>query len=88
LKGHRFSGTANIQGHATTILQSIPEEEFRNILTRGNTDSLSVLVCKETTSKVTATIRVQVIKYSFYRGIPGTSLSQFVITTDGVVLYK
>jgi transposase len=29
LKGHRFSDTANIQGHATTILQSIPEEEFQ-----------------------------------------------------------
>jgi hypothetical protein len=26
LKGHRFSDTADIQGHATTILQSIPEE--------------------------------------------------------------
>jgi hypothetical protein len=25
LKGHRFSDTADIQGHATTILQSIPE---------------------------------------------------------------
>jgi hypothetical protein len=37
-----------------------------------NTDSLSVLVCKETTSKVTATISVKVIKYSFYRCIPGT----------------
>jgi histone-lysine N-methyltransferase SETMAR len=29
LKGHRFSDIANIQGHATTILQSIPEEEFQ-----------------------------------------------------------
>jgi hypothetical protein len=29
LKGCRFSGTADIQGHATTILQSIPEEEFQ-----------------------------------------------------------
>jgi predicted nucleic acid-binding Zn ribbon protein len=29
LKGHRFSDTAEIQGHATTILQSIPEEEFQ-----------------------------------------------------------
>jgi hypothetical protein len=29
LEGHRFSDIANIQGHATTILQSIPEEEFR-----------------------------------------------------------
>jgi hypothetical protein len=28
LTGHRFSDTANIQGHLTTILQSIPEEEF------------------------------------------------------------
>jgi hypothetical protein len=28
LKGHRFSDIADIQGHATTILQSIPEEEF------------------------------------------------------------
>jgi histone-lysine N-methyltransferase SETMAR len=26
LKGHRFSYSADIQGHATTILQSIPEE--------------------------------------------------------------
>jgi hypothetical protein len=25
LKGHRFSDIADIQGHATTILQSIPE---------------------------------------------------------------
>jgi hypothetical protein len=61
LKGHRFSDTANIQGHATTILQSIPEEEFqssRNVFSCANTDSLSVLVHKETTSKVTATTGV------------------------------
>jgi hypothetical protein len=30
----------------------------RNVLSSGNTDSLSVLVCKQTTSKVTATISV------------------------------
>jgi histone-lysine N-methyltransferase SETMAR len=29
LKGHRFSDIADIQGHATTIPKSIPEEEFR-----------------------------------------------------------
>jgi hypothetical protein len=29
LKGHRFSDTANIQGHATTIMQSIPEKRFQ-----------------------------------------------------------
>jgi hypothetical protein len=29
LKSHRFSDTADIQGHAMTILQSIPEEEFQ-----------------------------------------------------------
>jgi histone-lysine N-methyltransferase SETMAR len=29
LKGHRFSDIADIQGHATTILQSIPEDEFQ-----------------------------------------------------------
>jgi histone-lysine N-methyltransferase SETMAR len=29
LKGHIFSDTAGIQGHAMTILQSIPEEEFQ-----------------------------------------------------------
>jgi transposase len=29
LKGHRFADIANIQGHATTILKSIPEEEFQ-----------------------------------------------------------
>jgi hypothetical protein len=29
LKGHRFSDIADIQGHATIILQSIPEEEFQ-----------------------------------------------------------
>jgi transposase len=29
LKVHRFSDIADIQGHATTILQSIPEEEFQ-----------------------------------------------------------
>jgi hypothetical protein len=29
LKGHRFSDISDIQGHATTILQSIPEEEFQ-----------------------------------------------------------
>jgi hypothetical protein len=29
LKGHRFSDIADIQGHAMTILQSIPEEEFQ-----------------------------------------------------------
>jgi transposase len=29
LKGHRFSDIADIQGHVTTILQSIPEEEFQ-----------------------------------------------------------
>jgi hypothetical protein len=28
LKGHRFSDIADIQGHAMTILLSIPEEEF------------------------------------------------------------
>jgi transposase len=30
LKGHRFSDISDIQGHATTILQSIPDEEFQN----------------------------------------------------------
>jgi hypothetical protein len=29
LKGHRLSDIADIRGHATTILQSIPEEEFQ-----------------------------------------------------------
>jgi hypothetical protein len=29
LKGHIFSDIADIQGHAMTILQSIPEEEFQ-----------------------------------------------------------
>jgi hypothetical protein len=29
LKGHRFSDIADIQGHVTTILKSIPEEEFQ-----------------------------------------------------------
>jgi hypothetical protein len=29
LKGHRFSDIADIQGHAMTILKSIPEEEFQ-----------------------------------------------------------
>jgi hypothetical protein len=29
LKGHRFSDITDIQGHATTILHSIPEEEFQ-----------------------------------------------------------
>jgi hypothetical protein len=29
LKGHRFSDIADIQGHAMTILQGIPEEEFQ-----------------------------------------------------------
>jgi hypothetical protein len=29
LQGHRFSDIAYIQGHATTILQSVPEEEFQ-----------------------------------------------------------
>jgi transposase len=29
LKGHRFSDIADIQEHAATILQSIPEEEFQ-----------------------------------------------------------
>jgi hypothetical protein len=29
LKDHRFSDIADIQGHAMTILKSIPEEEFQ-----------------------------------------------------------
>jgi histone-lysine N-methyltransferase SETMAR len=29
LKGHRFSDIADIQGHATTMLKGIPEEEFQ-----------------------------------------------------------
>jgi hypothetical protein len=29
LKGHRFSDIAYIEGHATTVLQSVPEEEFQ-----------------------------------------------------------
>jgi hypothetical protein len=29
LKGHRFLNTAAIQGHAMTIMQSIPQEEFQ-----------------------------------------------------------
>jgi hypothetical protein len=41
-------------------------------LSSANIDSLSALVRKETTSKVTATINVKIIKYSFYGGIPGT----------------
>jgi hypothetical protein len=43
---------------ATTILQSIPEEEFQKCFELCKHDSLSVLVRKETTSKVTATISV------------------------------
>jgi hypothetical protein len=58
LKGHRFSDIADIQGHATTILQSIPEEEFQKCSEQWKHDSLSVLVHKDTTLKVTATISV------------------------------
>jgi hypothetical protein len=29
LKGHKFSDNSDIQGHATTILKSIPEEELQ-----------------------------------------------------------
>jgi hypothetical protein len=29
LKGHRFSDIADIQGHVTAILKTIPEEEFQ-----------------------------------------------------------
>jgi hypothetical protein len=29
MKGHRFSDIADIQGHVTTILKIIPEEEFQ-----------------------------------------------------------
>jgi hypothetical protein len=43
----------------------------RNVLSSANTGSLSVLVSKETTSKVKATISVYVIKYSFYGGNSG-----------------
>jgi hypothetical protein len=46
------------QGHVPTILQSIPEEEFQKCSEQCKHCSLSVLVCKETTSKVTATINV------------------------------
>jgi hypothetical protein len=40
LKGHRFSDIANIQGHATTILKSIPDEfqkcfeQWKHLLTK------------------------------------------------------
>lgn len=37
-----------------------------SVLSSGNTDSLSVLVCEETTLTATATVIVQVITYSFY----------------------
>jgi hypothetical protein len=50
LKGHQFSDNANILGHATTLLQSIPEEEFQKCFEQFKHDSLSVLVRKETTS--------------------------------------
>jgi histone-lysine N-methyltransferase SETMAR len=58
LKGHRFSDNANIQGHATTILQSIPEEEFQKCFDQCKHRLTCVLVRKKTTSKVTATISV------------------------------
>jgi hypothetical protein len=58
LKGHIFLDTADIQGHAMTILQSIPEEEFQKCFQQCKQDSLTVLVRKETTLKVTATISV------------------------------
>jgi histone-lysine N-methyltransferase SETMAR len=57
LKGHRFSDTADIQGHATSILNRIPKEEFQKCFEQWK-HRLSELVCKETTSKVTATISV------------------------------
>jgi hypothetical protein len=57
-RGHRFSDIPDIQGHATIILQSIPEEEFQKCLSCANIDSLCVLVRKETTSKVATTISV------------------------------
>jgi hypothetical protein len=51
--------------------RAFQKRNSRNVLSSGNTDSLSVLVRKETTSKVTATISVYNIKYSFCGGIPG-----------------
>jgi hypothetical protein len=58
-KGHRFSDIADIQGHATSILQSIPEEEFQKCFEQWKHRlTLSVLVRKETTLKVTSTISV------------------------------
>jgi transposase len=58
LKGHIFSDIADIQGHATTILQSIPEEEFQKCFEQWKHRLTKCMMRKETTSKVTATISV------------------------------
>jgi hypothetical protein len=56
LEGHTFSDIADIQGQSS--YRAFQKRSSRNVLSSANTDSLSVLVHKETTSKVTATISV------------------------------
>jgi hypothetical protein len=55
LKDYRFS---DIQGHATTILQSVPEEEFQKCFDQRKHRLTKCIGAQETTSKVTATISV------------------------------
>jgi hypothetical protein len=46
LKGHRFPDIADIQGHATIVLQSIPEEEFQKCFEQCK-HRLSKCVCAQ-----------------------------------------
>jgi hypothetical protein len=41
LKGHRFSDTANIQGHARPSCRTFQKRSSRNVLSSANIDSLS-----------------------------------------------
>lgn len=73
-----FRRIADIRGHAKISWRSLYKRSSSNVLSSGNFYSLSVLVRKETTSSVTATFRLLVIKYRFYGSIPGTWLSHLV----------
>jgi hypothetical protein len=58
LKDHRFSDFVDIQGYATTILQSIPEEEFHKCSEQWKHRLTKCIGAQGDTSKVAATIRV------------------------------
>lgn len=69
---HAFSEIHKFRHMQWPSWRAFQKKGFSNVLNNGNTDSLSVLLCKLTTLKVIEAISVKIIKYFFYGGFQRT----------------